>query len=83
MIAEVIRPLKSRQVLELEHSLIRQNLGTELDKKRRELYNKLAAEYGKDLYEGRIKLEDLTNQVDNEEMTVKEKENQRRNQVER
>jgi RNA polymerase primary sigma factor len=34
---------------------------------------------GKDLYEGRIKLEDLTNQADNEEMTVKEKENQRRN----
>ena len=34
---------------------------------------------GKDLHEGRLKLEDLTHQADNEEMTVKEKENRRRN----
>jgi RNA polymerase primary sigma factor len=34
---------------------------------------------GKDLHEGRLKLEDLTNQADNEEMTGKEKENRRRN----
>lgn len=34
---------------------------------------------GKDLHEGRLKLEDLTNQVDDDEMTIKEKENQRRN----
>jgi RNA polymerase primary sigma factor len=33
---------------------------------------------GKDLHEGRLKLDDLTNQADNEEMTVKEKENRRR-----
>ena len=33
---------------------------------------------GKELYEGRVKLADLTNQVDDEEMTVKEKENQKR-----
>ena len=34
---------------------------------------------GKDLHEGRIRLEDLTNQADNEEIPVKEKENQKRN----
>ena len=33
---------------------------------------------GKELNGGRIKLSDLTNQVDDEEMTVKEKENQKR-----
>lgn len=33
---------------------------------------------GKELYEGRVKLADLTNQVDDEEMTVIEKENQKR-----
>lgn len=55
MVAEVVHPLKSRQVLELEHSLIRQNIGAELVKQRRELYNKLAAQYGTDPYEGSYK----------------------------
>ena len=46
MIAEIIFPVKSPQVLDLEKSLVRENYEKELDKKRRELYDKLMNEIG-------------------------------------
>ena len=41
MIAEIIYPVKSPQVLDLEKSLVRENYEKELDKKRREIYDNL------------------------------------------
>jgi len=45
MIADILHPVKSVQVVELEKSLVRENLARELRNKRAELYNKIVAEY--------------------------------------
>ena len=48
MIAEILYPVKSDQVKDLQRLLIRENLEKEFDRKRRELYDKLAIEHGVD-----------------------------------
>jgi len=48
MIAEIIYPIKSSQIIRMEKDVIRKNLEQELDKKRRELFDKTIIEYGMD-----------------------------------
>jgi len=48
MIAEVVYPVKSEQVVNIEKQLIRENLEKELDLQRRELFEKLMAAYDLD-----------------------------------
>ena len=46
MVAEIIYPVKSQQVINLQKMLVRQNLERELDKKRRELFDRMKTELG-------------------------------------
>ncbi len=46
MIAEIIHPIKSQQVINLEKKLIRSNLDKQLDRELRELYDKISNEFG-------------------------------------
>lgn len=46
MLAEILHPVKSQQVNELQKLLVRQNLIKELDGKRRELYDQCAIAHG-------------------------------------
>ena len=46
MVAEIIDPIKSRQVNDLQKRLARQSLEHELDRNRRELYDRLSGEFG-------------------------------------
>ena len=48
MIAEAIYPIKTLQVIQMEKDAIRNNLEGELDKKRRELFDKTMMDYGID-----------------------------------
>jgi hypothetical protein len=48
MIAEIVYPVKSEQVLSLEKLLLRQNLERELDEKRSGIWQSLAPQYGFD-----------------------------------
>jgi len=46
MIAEIIYPVESQQVANLRKQLLRENLEQELDRKRRELFDKIITNYG-------------------------------------
>lgn len=46
MIAELIHPIKSQQVINLEKMLIKTNLEKELDRERRKLFDKITSEFG-------------------------------------
>lgn len=48
MIAEIIYPVQSQQVVSLQKLLARQNLEKELDQKRRELYSRIRTDFGLD-----------------------------------
>lgn len=46
MIAEIIHPIKSQQVMNLEKMLIKTNLEKQLDRERREFFDKITREFG-------------------------------------